>query len=365
VLYLEDTGWYYDPPTKAYVNEWNGVTPRQRGLPARRINAVMRAYGLEEGWTWIDVDGTEFGVVGRDLERFLGDADLLIHVSGAGRMRDRYQAIPHRAYIDTDPGRIQMRVVEDALEDDIRQLRAHNSHFSFGVNIGAPTCVIPDAGVHWQPTRQPLYSRMWRGNRPARRDAPFTTLVAWNTYRPQEYLGLTYGTKDVEFLRFTDLPLRCKARFVLAMDGSPPKPASELEAMKWQLTDGFSASRDLRSYREFIASSRGEWSVAKQAYVATRSGWFSERSLSYLAMARPVVVQSTGFESWLPTGDGVLSFTSMDEALDALNAVEADYAHHQRCARELAHEYFSARNVLNGLIEAATASHQSSQVSAS
>src|SRR5207237_9852017 len=138
---------------------------------------------------------------------------------------------------------------------------------------GAPSCVIPAAGIRWQPTRQPLYSRMWPGNRPSRSDAPYTTLVAWNTYQPQRYLGRTYGTKDVEFLRFAELPLRCNGRFVLAMDGSPPKPARELEEMNWVLTDGFGASRDLRSYRDLIAWSRGEWSVAYNAYVSLIISW--------------------------------------------------------------------------------------------
>jgi hypothetical protein len=355
VLYLEDTGWYYDPPSNTYVNEWSDTRPPSAGIPARRIASVMRQYGLDDQWTWIDVDGSESGVSGSRLDRFLRDADLLVHVSGAGRMRDRYEQIPHRAYIDTDPGRIQMRVVEDALETDLRQLAAHTVHFSFGPNVGTSDCEIPTVGLQWHPTRQPLYSRLWPASKPARRDAPFTTLVAWSTYEPQQYRGKTYGTKNVEFLRFTDLPARAGHRFLLAMDGSPPEPEAELEARGWELTDGFRPSRNLRSYRRFIAESRGEWSMAKHGYVATNSGWFSERSVSYLAMARPVVVQSTAFETWLPTGEGVLSFSTLDEAVDAIATVDAAYDHHARRAREVAHDHFDARSVLAELVETATA----------
>ena len=108
---------------------------------------------------------------------------------------------------------------------------------------------------------------------------------------------------------------------------------------------------DLENYRDYIRTSKAEWSVAKNGYVVGRSGWFSCRSACYLAAGRPVVVQDTGFSSVLPTGDGILSFSTLDEAVAGIREVKARYRRHSQAAQEIAAEYFDSGKVLNRLLE--------------
>lgn len=355
VLYVEDTGWYWDPASQTYVDEWNGATVPARAHPARRLERLFRHYGLESHWTWVDIDGSHYGVVGDEFTHALRRAELLIHVTGAGRLRDHYLAIPHRAYIDTDPGYVQMRTARYQHEADLELLHSHTAHFSYAGNIGTPECSIPAVGQEWHPTRQPIYLPLWAPCVAPPRDAPFTTIVKWAPYDPVEFEGVVYGMKDVEFMRFVDLPSRTRDRFLLAMEGPPPITADELRARRWLIEDGLPVSKSLQTYRRFISRSRAEWSIAKHGYVATNSGWFSDRSASYMAMGRPVIVQSTGFETWLPTGEGVVSFSTLSEAVRAVESVQTNYEMHSRRARELAHAFFGSNAVLRELIEASTA----------
>jgi len=99
--------------------------------------------------------------------------------------------------------------------------------------------------------------------------------------------------------------------------------------------------------------SRGEWTVAKDQNVRLRSGWFSDRAVTYLAAGRPVVTQETGFSNVLPTGQGLFAFNNMDETLAALEAINGDYPSHSRAASEIAREFFSADVVLSKLLREA------------
>ena len=96
-----------------------------------------------------------------------------------------------------------------------------------------------------------------------------------------------------------------------------------LEKLGWTLESGPRISSSIETYQDYIRRSRGEWSVAKSAYVKTHSGWFSERSACYLATGRPVVVQDTGFTDWLKADAGVLPFTTPEEAAAQLGALRA------------------------------------------
>lgn len=107
------------------------------------------------------------------------------------------------------------------------------------------------------------------------------------------------------------------------------------------------------TYRDYIRGSRGEFTVAKDQNVRLRSGWFSDRSATYLAAGRPVVTQETGFSNILPSGRGLFGWHQMDDILDAIDAIESDYDAHCRGAREVAAEYFAAERVLASLMERA------------
>jgi hypothetical protein len=126
----------------------------------------------------------------------------------------------------------------------------------------------------------------------------------------------------------------------------------------WRLVDPDVDCASLDDYRHYVQSSKAEWSVAKNGYVAGQPGWFSCRSACYLAAGRPVVVQDTGFSSVLPVGEGILPFRTMEEAVGAIRQVERDYARHSRVARELAEEYFDSDKVLSLLVNEAMSSDE-------
>jgi hypothetical protein len=158
------------------------------------------------------------------------------------------------------------------------------------------------------------------------------------------------GNKDVEFLKFIDLPARTGPRFELAVNG----PQRLLETHGWSTLPAMQISRTPEGYREFIQSSYGEFGVAKHTYVSTRCGWFSDRTECYLAAGRPAIVQDTGWTRHLPSGEGLLAFSTPDEAVDAIARVDADYQRHAARAGEIAREHFEATRVLSRLVETAT-----------
>jgi hypothetical protein len=346
VLYLEDTGtWYYDPQTDAMVDN--------NSLPVTYLKETMDAYGLSDSWTFVDHQGESFGVTGSKFRDFLTTADVLVHVTGAMFLRDYYLKIPRRAYIDTDPGYIQLRIAGGS-ERDLEHLKLHTIHFTFGCNLGASDCLIPTAGVDWHSTVQPVCLALWPIAPIPPADAPYTTILKWQTYRAVEYEGEVYGMKDVEFMKFLSLPQMMDQSLELAMVGRPP--VDELEALGWRCRSGLEISSSLESYRQYIQGSRGEWSIAKNGYVRTHSGWFSDRSATYLASGRPVILQATGFERWLPTGEGLFQFSEPKDVLAAFEAINGDYERHCLAARELAETFFDSSKVLVKLLDVAMAS---------
>jgi len=202
--------------------------------------------------------------------------------------------------------------------------------------------------------------------------------MSWTSYKPLTYADKTYGQKDVEFYRFLNLPMTVRPiRLELAlsniehvnwrteienmppivselMQGQPEWSSRELLVHAgWSVVDATETCRDLDSYRNYIQSSKAEWSVAKNGYVQGQSGWFSERSACYLASGRPVVVQDTGFPAVLPEGDGIFAFKTIEEATAAIEKIEANYAREAKVARAIAEEYFDSEKVLTRLVEEA------------
>jgi hypothetical protein len=158
--------------------------------------------------------------------------------------------------------------------------------------------------------------------------------------------------KSREFERFLDLPKRSPIPIELAMSGD--YPAERLRSHGFRLLEGLEVSKDPWIYRDYLANSLGEWSVAKNAYVASRSGWFSCRTACYLALGIPAAVQQTGFA--IPVGDGVLAFENEDSAAAAIDELVLNPHHHSEAAIEIAREYFDSNKVLNALLEEASSS---------
>ena len=181
----------------------------------------------------------------------------------------------------------------------------------------------------------------------------WTTVMNWASYKPEEFEGESYGQKDVEFMNFAELPSQTSERFVIAMGQGPGKnrPTSQLESFGWKILEPDIHLPDYGSYHDFVSSSKAEWSIAKNGYVKSRSGWFSCRSACYLAAGRPVVVQDTGWSEHLPSGEGVLAFSNLEEAISGIETVSRDYPLHCAAARAFAKTHFDAAKVCADLLE--------------
>ncbi|MGH3518747.1 MAG: glycosyltransferase [Haloechinothrix sp.] len=354
VLYLEDTGkWCYDPQVATFTD--NGR--RNATLLGERIARIDP--GLR--WFFRDAAGRCYGCAWQDVVAFCRHADLFLHVSASCWMREEYFAARHVAFVDSDPMYTQASVngyVEGTIDDlgrsRIDELRRHDVFFTFAENIGAPDCRVPTALFDWMPTRQPIVlDLLAAATVPAeRRRAWFTTVGTWDLSGTRPVVdGVHYGGKSAEFRRFLDLPASSPVPLHVAFSGEVP--ARQLRRKGWVLDDAMTASGEPWAYLDYLAHSLGEWSVAKQAYVASRSGWFSCRSACYLALGVPVVVQDTGFDVAIPSGEGVLTFSTLDQAADAIDRVATKPGLHARAAYQLAAEFFASDRVLRPLLDRA------------
>jgi len=344
VYYVEDSGqWPYNPSEGGLAVDYRWNIAYLANLMERFNLSQKWAYRLPEKAEW-------FGLSEQQWREVVQSADLLINVSGTIDQVADYRPVRRLAYIDSDPMFTQIRLSKRP-PYFCTQVQAHDVHFTFGEHLSP---LVPSTGHHWRPTRQPIVLAEWHSVVP-QRDV-FTTVMNWTSYQDVVHAGRRYGQKDVEFMRFLPLPsLVAPAVLELAVNVGKTRhtPHALLKRHGWQLADPLQVCPDLDSYRYYIQSSKAEWSVAKHAYVAGDTGWFSCRSACYLAAGRPVVVQDTGFSSILPVGEGLLAFTTLDEAAAAIQDLQAHYERHARAARSLAETYFNSDLVLTQLIEEA------------
>lgn len=354
VLYIEDTGrWCYDPEAQTFVAD--------ASRNALRLQAGLAALdpALSGKWFLRDAGGETFGRSWFDVIRYVREADLLINISASCWMRDEYFACRRLAFIDSDPMYTQASVpaylAGTAGEEErqrVEMLRRHDVFFTFAENIGRPGCRIPSGVFDWIPTRQPIVLSCFESERvPIRsRRCAMTSVASWEPAEKGPTLdGIMYTGKSTEFLKFEDLPSRSLLPLEIAMSG--PAPLARLRSHGWNIIDAWNVTSDPWQYRNYLGRSIGECSVAKNAYVAGRTGWFSCRSACYLALAVPVVVQDTGFSHAIPTGEGVLAFNTVDEAAEAIRNIAGNPERHAHAAAEIAREYFAADRVLSRLLE--------------
>ena len=362
VWYIEDSGeWPYKLDGGLTGDDF---LPSSCDANVEYLGAVMSSHGLGDRWAYrCPIDGEWSGLSGESVRRLVRRADVVLNVSGSLARPEDYRAASRLVYIDTDPVFTQINLQRND-PGVTKAVLAHDVHFSFGELIASR---FPDSCVKWRPTRQPVALEAWPAHPVDEARGAYTTIMNWSSYAPVEFEGASYGQKDVEFARFLSLPKESGMAFVVAMRGtskgslpgsdddrSPAELSSVLEQAGWHVVDAVDACAGAARYQSFINGSRAEWSVAKQAYVRARSGWFSDRSACYLAAGRPVIVQDTGFSELLPVGEGLLCFNDFAEAVAALEAVEADLGRHAKAARALAAEYFDARRVLADLLDVAT-----------
>lgn len=355
VYYIEDTRLW-----PVYQTSNNGGTDCAANVSY--LAAAMDYFNLSDRWAYRDeVSGQYFGLSEATVRGLCRTADILINVSCATFLRDEYRAIPVRALVDSDPMFTQIQYVSQvALPQDasgIRQMvEGHTHHFTFGENIGADDCRMPDCGLMWRPTRQPICLPHWPvTDLPNAEDAAYTTLMNWIAASPLYYDNETWGQKDVEFQRFFSLP-QTVSHIPLAVavgqtgGAGSPFPTEAARQWGWRVLNPTVCAPDWRAYRDFIQESRGEFSVAKETYVKARTGWFSCRSACYLAAGRPVVAQDTAWSRYLPSDCGLLAFDDPQSAAEALRRIAADPAKHARDARAIAEEYFDSDRVLKDML---------------
>ena len=290
-----------------------------------------------------------FGLPLATLERIARDTDLILNIAGHLKTASILEPPRRRAYLDQDPVYTQLWAA--AYGKDLN-FGDHEVFFSVGLNIGTAWSRIPDCGIAWRHMLPVVVPDYWLPS--LNRDcASFTSIASWAGFGDLYYRGEHYGSKREEFIRFARLPELAEQPFELALrrhEANDPAVAL-LRATGWQIKDATAIS-DLASYQHYIARSRAELSIAKSAYVRSCSGWFSDRAAHYLIAGKPVLAEATGFEQHLPTGQGLLVFSTPEEATAGIEAINRDYAAHCRAARAFAEEYLDYRRVLPPLLDA-------------
>jgi len=316
------------------------------------FESVVRDFGLDGRVALLCEGGRETIGLGLDeLVDIAAEADVLFNVSGHLRRAEVLAGPRRRVYVDLDPGFTQAWHADDSLRF---RLAGHDHYVTVGLNVGRPECPIPDCGIRWIPTLPPVVLDEWQPHPLPPSPVRFTTVATWRSpYGSLEIDGREMGLKHHQFRRFLALPGRVPgAGFELALD-IHPGDSRDLDALRshgWKLADPRRVAATPRAFRDYVDGSAAEFSVAQGVYAETRSGWFSDRTAAYLASGRPALVQDTGIGDALPLGEGLLTFSSPEEAVRGAERIAADPASHSRAARRLATEHLDSDVVLGRLL---------------
>ena len=325
------------------------------GHAAAFIDRVMRRFGMEGKWAYqaFHDDGRCYGMSDTALAQLFKEAELVINLHGGTKPRPEHYARGRLVYLETDPVTLQIELHERQ-QASIDFLAPHFIFFTFGENYGRPGCGLPvSTQFKFLPTRQPVILDFWRPFRNGTAEA-FTTIGNYKQeWREVAFNGEIYHwSKHHEFLKIIDLPGRTAQAFELGLGNCDAEEKKNLETHGWRIRGADEFSADADQYRRYITASRGEFTVAKDQNVRLRSGWFSDRSATYLASGLPVITQDTAFDAALPTGRGLFAFSNLDQAVAAVESINGDYEGNRRAAEEIAREYFAHDKVLGPMLEA-------------
>jgi hypothetical protein len=347
VYYFETTSkWPYDPARRTTIND--------SSYALAYIDRVTKSFGLEHRWAYRRSysDKQWFGLSRCQAEELLAHAAAVFNIAGATQLAEEGLKVGRLVYFGTDPVYHEITLAQGN-PDTIKLIDEHDDVITYGENIGTTDCVIPPLPRLRSKIRQPVLLDLWQSGPPVK--TAFTTVANWKqTGHDIEYQQeIYYWSKHHEFLKFIDLPTHATRPIELAtgLDNLAANDRSLLEANGWRLVEAQHFSLDPWLYRDYVCSSSGEFTVAKDQNVRLKSGWFSERSACYLAAGRPVITQDTGFSNVLPSGEGLFAFNTMEDILAGLDAVDSNYERHSRAARAIAEEYFSAEKVLAKILE--------------
>ena len=340
--------YFVEPLTNARLR------PRATSLTgsenANYFRAVTLATGLSETSALL-LEGTKetVGLAYDRIQEIAQRADLLINISGMLKDENLNGPIPARVYLDLDPAFNQLWHAADGIDVGFD---GHTHFVTVGEGIGQPQCTVPTCGRKWITTKQPIVLSEWPPGNGIRHDA-LTTIGNWRGYGSIEYGGVFYGQKAHSLRQFFELPRMTSEKFMLALSIHPDEKGdlTALQTNGWNLIDPNQVASTPAKYKQFIQTSKGEFGIAKSGYVESQCGWFSDRSVCYLASGRPVIAHDTGFGRYLPLGQGLFSFQTKEDVLSAVEEISRDYPRHSRAARAIAEEHFDSDKVLTRLLE--------------
>jgi hypothetical protein len=351
VYYIEDSARLpYNPQTFEVNNEFD--------YAAQVLDRLSQEFGFRNHWgfcaRYLPSNPTA-GLPLKRIRQLYREADAILNICGTQELNDDLLVSDRILYIESDPGVEQIKI-DKRVRSTVDYLRRHRALFTFGENIATKSFPVPTHGFKWLPTRQPVVTDLWKTDRALPRAAVFTSVANWSTsglkditWRRKKYLW----SKSREFLRFISAPKKSGEPFELATNIEDVKTQKKFLRNGWRLRCPLQMSVDYWRYRDYIRRSKGEFTVAKDQYVRLNTGWFSDRSACYLAAGRPLITQETGFTNTYGGKLGLLSFRSLDEIVDAVKMINANYAKHSRAARALACEFFEAEKVLESVLDRA------------
>ena len=308
---------------------------------------VVEFAGLRDSCSLLLDEGESVGLSRPDLVRSIEAAPCLINVMGFLTDPELLAASEMLVFLDVDPGFPQLW--RELGQADL--LGGHHRYVTVGANIGLPDCEIPPGGVEWIGIRPPVSLDLWPPTSDSSRT--FRSIGSWRgPYDPIEWEKQILGLRAHEFRKFAELPGRVDGEFVVALDidAADHRDVELLTGHGWVLEDPRAVAGSMSTYRDFVSSSGAEIAIAKSIYVATKSGWFSDRSACFLASGRPVLCQDTGFAGSLPVDEGLVAFDSLEEAVDGADRILGAWHGHSRAAREIAEEFFDSKGVLGELL---------------
>jgi hypothetical protein len=320
-------------------------SPLAQSTNTAYFRRVVRQFGLERHSALFRPGTRE--IVGTPYDHLCDvarRAEVLVNISGMLTDEPLTAPVPLRVYLDLDPAFNQFWHATQGID---MHFAGHTHFVTVGLALGDVDCVVPTCGLTWLTTLQPVDLSLWTRADSITYDA-LTTVGNWRAYGSIEYDGVFYGQKAHALRPLMALPSRTTEKFLLALAIHPgeEKDLAALAGNGWRLIDPARVASTPADYQRFIRGSKGEFGIAKSGYVASRCGWFSDRSACYLASGRPVLAQETGFSGFLPTGDGLFAFSTGDDVLAAVEALRADYTRHARAARAIAEEHFDSDKVL-------------------
>lgn len=290
-----------------------------------------------------------FGRSMTDIRGIIGGADLLLNFCCAIR-QPLLSMFKHRVLLDFDPGHLQV----SALTCDLG-IQDHHVLLTIGARVNAPGSTVPNLGRKWKTFEPFVYLPMWRTAPDPGPAAPFSSITQW-TWEELYWQGRPLSvSKRTAYLRYVDLPQLARRPFALAANIGTSDPAGDralLGEHGWTVADPHRVAGSLSQYQRYLRASRAEFMCPKPIHVEMKTGWFSDRSIAYLASGRPVLAEDTGFSERLPTGAGLIAFRDIGEAAAGVAEIDANYGRHSRAAREMAEDLFDSHNCLGAMLSA-------------